>query len=136
MLPINRNPSPRELRSFARLWLPLFVAVLGGVVWWRAESLPAALAVWIAGGFVAASVLASPHVARIVFVGLITITYPIGLAISTVVLAFMFYAVFTPIGFIMRLAGRDALRLKDRGAPSMWTPYQQDDDPARAFRQY
>lgn len=135
MLPINRHPAARELRAFARLYFPLFVAALGGVIWWRG-SLAGAVAVWLAGGALAAGVVASAEVARIVFVGLVTITYPLGLLISTVVLAFMFYGVFTPLGFLMRLAGRDPLRLRQRARPSHWTPYVQDDDPARAFRQF
>jgi hypothetical protein len=136
MLPINRNPAAKELRSFARIYFPLFVAAFGGAIWWRADSLTAAVAVWLIGGVIAAAVFASVHVARIVFVGLVTVTYPIGLVVSTVVLAFMFYVVFTPLGFLMRLGGRDPLRLKQRAAASQWTAYQQDDDPARAFRQY
>jgi hypothetical protein len=136
MLPVNRNPAAKELRSFARIYFPLFVAALGAAIWWRAGSPSGAVAAWLIGGVIAAAVLASAHVARIVFVGLVTVTYPIGLVISTVVLAFMFYLVFTPLGFLMRLSGRDPLRLKQRAAASQWTAYQQDDDPARAFRQY
>jgi hypothetical protein len=136
MLPINRNPAARELRAFARLWLPLFVAVFGAMMWWRAGSPTAALVSWSVGAAVVGAVLASTHVARIVFVGLLTITYPIGMVVSTIVLAFMFYVVFTPFGWVMRLGGRDPLRLKEREAASHWTPYQQADDPERAFRQY
>ena len=58
--------------------------------------------------------LASREAARIIFVGLMTVTYPIGLVVSTLALGFMFYVVFTPLGFFMRLAGRDPLRLKAR----------------------
>jgi hypothetical protein len=136
MLPINRNPGVRELRTFARIWFPLFVAVAGGVTWWRGESPTAAVVVWVAGAALAALILASTEAARIVFVGLMTITYPIGLAVSTLALAFMFYGVFTPFGFFMRRAGRDPLQLKKTSAPSQWTPYDQDDSPERAFRQY
>jgi hypothetical protein len=136
MLPINRNPAARELRSFARLWFPLFVVLLGGMIWWRAESLIGAIVVWGIGAVIAAAVLASANFARVVFVGLLTITYPIGFVISTIVLAFMFYGVFTPLGVAMRLSGRDPLRLKQRDAASNWTPYQQTDDPEQAFRQY
>jgi hypothetical protein len=136
MLPINRNPAPRELRSFARLWFPSFVLLLGGIIWWRGDSMTGAIVAWGIGGAIAAAVLASANIARIVFVGLLTITYPIGLAISTIVLAFMFYVVFTSFGLVMRLAGRDPLRLKQRDAASNWTPYEQIDDPERAFRQY
>ena len=136
MLPINRNPGARELRTFARIWFPLFVAAAGALTWWRGESPTAAVVVWVAGAALAALIFASAEAARIFFVGLMTITYPIGLAVSTLTLAFMFYLVFTPFGFVMRLVGRDALQLKKTSAPSQWTPYDQDDSPERAFRQY
>lgn len=136
MLPINRTPSARELRAFARIWFPLFVVVAGGLTWWRGESPMAALIVWAVGGALAALILASAEAARIFFVGMMTITYPIGLVISTLTLAFMFYVVFTPFGFVMRLRGRDPLQLKNRSASTQWTPYDQDDSPERAFRQY
>jgi hypothetical protein len=136
MLPINRHPGARELRTFARIWFPLFVAVAGGMAWWRGGSLATAAIVWVAGGLLAALILASAEAARILFVGLMTVTYPIGLVISTLALGFMFYGVFTPFGVVMRLWGRDPLRLKDRAAPSHWTAYEQDDNPERAFRQF
>jgi hypothetical protein len=136
MLPINRNPEARELRAFARLWFPLFVAVGGALTWWRGESPIAAVVVWVVGVALAALILASTEAARMFFVGLMTITYPIGLVVSTAALAFMFYVVFTPMGFFMRLAGRDPLQLKKSSAASQWTPYDQDDSPERAFRQY
>lgn len=136
MVPINRNPGARELRAFARIWFPLFIAGLGGVLWWRLESPMAATMAWLAGGALAAAVLASREVARIVFVGLVTVTYPIGLVVSMLTLALMFYGVFTPFAWVMRLAGRDALRLRARDASSHWMPYEQDDSAERAFKQY
>ena len=136
MLPINRNPGVRELRTFARVWFPLFVAVAGGMTWWRGGSIVAAAVVWMVGALLAALIMASTEAARIVFVCLMTITYPIGLVVSTLALGFMFYVIFTPLGFFMRLAGRDPLRLKDRAASSHWIPHEQDEKPERAFRQY
>ena len=41
--------------------------------------------------------------------------------VSPVVLGFMFYVVITPMGLVMRLAGKDPLRLRrDRAAPTYW----------------
>jgi hypothetical protein len=136
MLPINRNPAAREVRAFTRIWLPLFVVVFGGVLWWRGASPLTVGFVWGVGGMLVALALASREAARVIFVGLMTVTYPIGLVVSTVVLGFMFYLVFTPLGFFMRLAGRDPLRLKARGDRTHWMPHEQDDTPERAFRQY
>jgi hypothetical protein len=115
MLPINWNPAARELRSFARLWLPLFVAFLGVVLWWRFGAPRAAIGVWAVGAVVSLVALVSTAVARAVFVGLM---------------------VFTPLGWAMRLAGRDPLRLRARGEPTGWQPYRHDDDPERVFRQF
>ena len=136
MLPINRNPAEREIRAFRRLCFPLFVAVLGGLTWWRGGSMLAVGLVWGVGGALVALALASREAARIIFVGLMTVTYPIGLLVSTLALGFMFYVVFTPLGFFMRLAGRDPLRLKARRDATHWMPHEQDDTPERAFRQY
>ena len=136
MLPINRNPSARDLRSFARIWFPLFVVFLGTMLWWRAQQPAAAFVVWGIGAAAELAVLASPAVARQVFVGLMIVTYPIGLVVSTVALGLLFYLVFTPLGWAMRLAGRDPLRLRTRADRSEWHPIQQSDDPDREFRQF
>jgi hypothetical protein len=136
MLPINRNPGARELRTFTRIWFPLFVAGAGAMTWWRGGSLSAAVVVWVVGALLAAFILASAEAARIFFVGLMTVSYPIGLVVSTLTLGVMFYLVFTPLGVVMRLWGRDPLRLRQRGAASHWTPYEQSNDPERSFQQY
>lgn len=135
MLPINRHPSARELRSFSRLWLPLFVAVVGALAWWRLESPTTAITVWVLGAILAAGALGSPEVARQIFVGLQTLTYPIALVVSTLALALLFYAVFTPIGWLLRLTGHDPLQLR-RGKRSRWMAYTRKDDAAEAMKQY
>jgi hypothetical protein len=135
MLPINRHPSARELRSFSRLWLPLFVVVIGSLAWWRLESLTTAIVVWIIGAVIAAAALASAEAARQIFVGLQTLTYPIALVVSTLALAILFYGVFTPIGWVLRLTGHDPLQLR-RGRRSRWIPYTRKDDAADAMKQY
>jgi ABC-type uncharacterized transport system permease subunit len=136
MITIDYKPGGREVRSFTRIWLPLFVAALGGMFWWRTGSSTPAIWVWGIGALVNLTALASAHVARLVFVGLIVVTYPIGLAVSYVVLGAMFFLVFTPLGWVMRMAGRDPLALAARNRRSHWLRYEQDDRPERAFRQF
>jgi hypothetical protein len=135
MLPINRHPSARELRSFSRLWLPAFVVIAGGLAWWRLESPTTAIVVWILGAALAAAAVRSAEAARQVFVGLQTLTYPIAVVVSTLALALLFYAVFTPIGWLLRRAGHDPLQLR-RGKRSRWVPYTRHDDAAEAMKQY
>ena len=44
----------------------------------------------------------------------------IGMFVSPVVLGFIFFGIFTPIGFVMRLLGRDELRLKFKEKRTYW----------------
>jgi hypothetical protein len=135
MLPLNRHPAARELRSFSRIWLPLFVVVAGSLAWWRLESPATAMSVWVVGGMLAVLALRSAEAARQIFVGLQTLTYPIALVVSTLALAILFYGVFTPIGWLLRLTGHDPLQLR-RGKRSGWIPYTRKDDAADAMKQY
>jgi hypothetical protein len=124
------------LRSFQRIWLPLFVFAVGAALRWR-FGLPSAAAYWwLAATAVALLALASVAIARLVFVGLTIATYPIAFVVSTAVLGIMFVAVITPLGWWLRVRGHDPLRLRGRGAPSYWRPYEQNDEPTRAVRQF
>jgi ABC-type uncharacterized transport system permease subunit len=126
MITIDYRPAARQIRSFARIWLPLFVVALGGMLWWRTGRFTPTVWVWAVGGAISLATLASFQVARLVFVGIV----------SNLVLGAMFFLVFTPLGILMRLFGRDALALRARKRPSHWVRYEQDDRPERAFRQF
>jgi len=108
---INRNPSARDLRQFSGVWLPLFAALAGGVSYWHGGTIQA-LVIWAVGSALAVVGLASPACARLVFVGLSYLTFPIGFVVSYVVLSAVFLLVVTPIALIQRVKGRDELRLK------------------------
>jgi hypothetical protein len=136
MVTLDLDPSARVVRSFARLWLPLFVVTLGALVWWRLEAPTAARVVWSVGAIVAVASLASPRVARAVFIALTVATFPIALVVSSVVLLVLFFLVITPLGAWLRWRGHDPLRLRHRAPTTQWQPYPQDDDPRRATRQF
>jgi hypothetical protein len=102
-------PSSRTLRQFAGLWLVVFTA---GACWhglWRQRP---ALGLVLAG--VAAMVgfpgLLKPQSIRRVFVAAQLLTLPIGWVVSHLILAILFYGVFTPLAVLFRLRGRDVLR--------------------------
>ena len=44
----------------------------------------------------------------------------LGMIISPIILATIFFGLFTPIAFFMRLAGRDELKLKLKNKRSHW----------------
>lgn len=136
MVGINYRTDAAQIHGFARRWFPLFVVALGGMLWWRSGNATTAYAVWGFGALVWVAMLASPVAARFVFLGLMWLTYPIGLVVSYLALGILFFLVFTPIGLVMRLAGRDPLGLRARERATHWLPVESDPRPERAFRQF
>ena len=60
---------------------------------------------------------------RPIYVGWMVLAFPIGWTVSQAMLALMFYGLFTPIGLLFRLIGRDPLQLSRRsGLETYWTP--------------
>jgi hypothetical protein len=137
LLQINKNPAPRTLRLFAGLWFPLFFAFVGFQVWRKTGSLATAEIVWGVAAFVALLGLAFLPVARLLYVGITAITFPIGWVLSHLILGFVFFVVLTPIGFVMRAFGYDPMKRKlDRAAESYWIARDETVPMDRYFRQY
>ncbi|MBI1315115.1 hypothetical protein GC176_27810 [bacterium] len=129
---INRNPPQRDLRIFSGLLI-----VFSGLIAWRLESVSAAQLVLGIGVTLGLIGLAAPRLIRPVFVGWMIAVRPIAFVVSTTILAAVFYLLVWPLGVLMRLKHRDALRLKiDRSTPTYWLPRQTQRDPRRYFRQY
>jgi hypothetical protein len=128
------HPTNRVLRQFAALWV-----VCGCAAAWRAGA-----AAGTAGGLALAGLavavggpgLVRPRLIRLPFLALSLLTFPVGWAVSQAVLAGLFYLVFTPVGVVFRLTGRDALALRPAGRPSLWQPRAAPADAGRYFRQF
>ena len=63
------------------------------------------------------------------------VTFPIGWVLSHLLLGAVFYCLFTPLGLIFRLIGRDALGLRRSVAVSYWRPKPAANDLRGYFRQ-
>jgi hypothetical protein len=65
------------------------------------------------------------------------LAFPIGWTVSRLVLAAVFYGLFTPIGLVFRLMGRDPLaRRPPHDVVSYWTEKPDRADVRRYFRQF
>lgn len=136
MISIDWNPTPKTLRTFAIGLCVLAIVYAGWLAWgqrlegWRA---------WVcllAGGAGLVGV-AAPHLLRWVYVGWMVLVFPIGWCVFQASLAILYFGVFTPIGWLMRVMGRDPLQLRfNPQAATYWQPHSKTDDPKRHFRQY
>jgi hypothetical protein len=132
---INWNPSSRELRQFAAIWI-VFFGGFGASSMWLKDSPQTALAFWFVAMFGVLG-LAAPGLLRPIYVAWMALVWPIGWVVSHLLLGIVFYLVFTPIGLLMRAVGYDPLtREIDRDAKTYWTPHEEAADSSRYFKQF
>jgi hypothetical protein len=111
------EPVPSN-RSFGWLFTMVF-ALLGGYSLWQDGWLyPWAFAL---AGITAAVTLAQPEWLAPLNRAWMRLGQLLHRVVSPVVLGVIFYGVFTPVGFVMRLAGRDIMRRRfEPGAATYW----------------
>jgi hypothetical protein len=130
------HPTPRMLRQFAVAWLLFLLAVAAHQYLVRHHP-TAAFVLGAAALFFGAPALVRPAWIRWPFVAATLLTFPIGWAVSQVVLGFMFYVVLTPIAWYFRARRRDPLsRRPPADTASCWVPKETPPEPERYLRQY
>jgi len=131
---VIKPPPLRQLRQFAGLFLIVF---LGLAAWRWFGGRPDGWAVGLAVLAIAVggTGLAVPAAIRPVYTGWMVAAFPIGWTVSRVALGAVFYLVVTPIAWLFRLTGRDALNLRRRQPESYWLPKRQPAGDREYFRQ-
>jgi hypothetical protein len=129
------EPSRSDLLRFG-VSLSALLAAAGGLVLWRTGSWPVAAVLWAAAAAFAAGYFLLPALRRPLYGAWETLTAPIGWTLSYLVLGIVYYLVLTPVGLLLRLAGRDPLeRAREEGRPSYWVERQPTRELGRYFRQ-
>jgi hypothetical protein len=137
LIDLDLRPPPRVLRLFG-LGACVFAGAVAALGATRGGWPPAAW-VPVAGVGLLSAVLGfvRPGWNRPLYLLLTVASYPLGLVVSYLVLAVLFYGVLTPVGLLFRLLGRDPLRRRRApAARSNWQPRTDRPEPERYFRQF
>lgn len=136
LIELNKNPSKKDLRWFGLILLVVLAWI--GLLAGRATHSPAvARAIWALAVLLAAAYYAVPPLQKPMFVGWMYATYPIGFVISHILLGIIYFAIFTPAGWLLRLFGYDPLSRKfDRAATTHWVEREKREGSASYFKQY
>ena len=146
MIDLNFDPDEKTLRQFG------FVAFVGlgaiaALAWFEqlifaggwlgaARETLALLLVGI-GALSALLSLVYPRANKALFVGLSLLAYPIGFALSYVILGTLFFVIVTPIGLVMRVLGKDPLEKRFAAdADSYWRACRPKRSPGTYFKQF
>ena len=146
IIEINWRPERRTLRNFGLISLCVFGA-LGAWIFFKRTIFGAdlsegaaritAMVLWIVAGYSGLMSVMAPTAVKPVYLLLTAIGLPIGFVVSHIVMGVIYYLVFTPVGLIFRLIGRDALNRKlEADAETYWVERRQAKDVKRYFRQF
>ena len=136
MISVDWNPSRQTLRTFA-IGLCVLATAYSGWLWWGDRLVGYRAVLAAVAGILGIVGVISPNLLRWIYVIWMVLAFPVGWMVFQVSLVVLYFGVFTPFGWIMRLGGRDPLDLKfDSAAESYWHPYRGSKDPRRHFRQY
>ncbi|MFO0891140.1 MAG: SxtJ family membrane protein, partial [Isosphaeraceae bacterium] len=121
---------------FAGLWIACFGA-LAAWEWFGRGHHTLATALAAAALLLGPLGLVWPRLLKPVYVAWMVLAFPIGWTISQVIVGLIFYGLFTPLGLLFRIIGRDALhRTRQPALDSYWSPKATPSDPRRYFKQF
>jgi len=138
MLKIDLNPPKDQLCQFATIGLAGFT-LIGAMATLQFGAPPVvghiALALAAVLGLLGAMEITAPI--KPLYIGMMILAWPIGMAVSMVLLALVYYGMFTPVAIFFRLTGRDPLARKlDPDAKSYWWVREKQRTPASYLRLY
>lgn len=131
---IDLTPTPRKLRQFSGAWL-VILTVLAGIQA-HASNTTTARVLAITALLVGILGLVKPNTVHWLYVALTILAFPLGWAVSRVLLGLLYYGMITPLAVLFRLLGRDALGIRRRPRESYWESRPVPEEPGSYFRQY
>jgi hypothetical protein len=132
---VKFQPSSTVLRQFAGCWLLFFGCSAAWQQFAKHNSNSAAILAAVAV-LIGVPGLLRPVLVRWVYVGAMIAAFPIGWVVSNVMLGLIFYLLITPIAFVFRAIGRDALYLKRPAGDSYWLEKKPAANAASYLKQF
>lgn len=130
---LKLKENPREWRKFTLVWTIAFTFVVMAL---RKRAYLSSTGIYVAAAAVLLffiSGLLAPRTMRIPYRGVMTISFYIGQVMGRILLTIFFLLILTPLALLLRLMGKDLLRIKKISADSFW---QKAPDPASHDRMF
>lgn len=132
---VKWRPDAGELRRFAIAMLIGFF-VLGALSAWKTKGIgTGSIVLWSIGVTLAVAAFV-PKLGRIAYLAVYLPTSIIGYVVSNVMLALMFFLVVTPLGFIIKLMGKDVLQQRRQKRETQWLPVKETKNEDSYYRQF
>lgn len=120
LVSISWKPSEKELKAFGRSLLIGF-SIIGLVLYFYFELPNTAVGIFALGVLAFFLSYFSPRLAMIIYYPWMGISMVMGTIVSTLIVAFIYFVLLTPVGLLFKLIGRDPLSRKfDKDASTYW----------------
>lgn len=131
---VRLKEDPREWRKFV-LSLAVAPLLLGGVLWWQGVIGRSGFLILLgAVALFEGVVLTQRGWCRTLYRGGLRVGARVGHFVGQVLLTLVFFLMVVPVGLLLRLLGKDLLRLRrDRHATSYWHRTRQENRMDRMF---
>jgi hypothetical protein len=77
-----------------------------------------------------------PVVGKVAYLLIYVVTGIIGFVISRIILALIFFLLFTPLGLLLRAMGKDFLHLRRNPSGTEWVPHARVSDRQSFYRRF
>jgi len=133
LIEIDWNPKSKQLQNFGKIALVMTVIISLLLYLLKGVAIKWLLIICAFGFIVFIISMISLKLTKMIYLGMILLTMPIGWVVSFIVLAAFYYLLLAPLGLFFRLIGRDPLYRKfDSNAKSYWMNRR----PPKGLEQY
>lgn len=137
LIEIDWNPKRKQLRSFGKIALVATAVISLLLYLLKGVAIQWCLIIIAFGCIIFIISMISLKLTKMIYLGMILLTMPIGWVVSFILMAAFYYLLLAPLGFIFRLIGRDPLCRKfDPNAKSYWLSRQPPKGPEQYFHQF
>jgi hypothetical protein len=127
LIKIDWNPGAAKIRQFGLILAGVSLA-LGGF-WFQKGLVQRAMILAPLGALAGLLTAAWPDgFGKRLYKAWMSVAFVIGSIVSPLLLGILFYGVVTPMALVMKLIGRDALRLKRPEGDTYWSPLTTPED--------
>ncbi len=136
LIKLNINPPLAQLKSFGRVWTPLFAIIIGFNVMFNGY-FEAAVTIEVVAIVIVLVGWLRPEMLKFPFVAAMVVTYPIGTVVGWLLLRTIYYGCLCPIGLMLKVFKKDLLQQRwDLDAESYWTERREVVGTQQYFRQF
>ena len=137
LVEIDWNPKSKQLQSFGKIAIVASIVIALLLYLLKGIAVQWVLIVFCFGFIIFIISLISLKLTKLIYLGMILATLPIGFVVSLILLSVFYFLLLAPLGLIFRLIGRDPLcRKLDPNAKSYWLSRQTPKGPEQYFHQF